>query len=130
MRGAGTKARQGKTLLDLTLSSLYGSKEGGPCHIQFRHDGQEQVVPFGGESPRSNHNAFFYLMLHVNHNTLLHLTCTIVMCHLPDMKGRHTWIIRKRSTGSSRRLTRHASRILVPRCLACITFLRVIGTSL
>ena len=42
------------------------------------------------ESPRSNHNAFFYLMLHVNHNTLLHLTCTIVMCHLPDMKGRHT----------------------------------------
>ena len=29
---------------------LDGSKEGGPCHIQIRHDGLEQHVPFGGVS--------------------------------------------------------------------------------
>ena len=61
MRGAGTEAHQGETLLDLMLSAsngssskddngstLDGSKEGGPSHIQFRRFGQEQVVPFGG----------------------------------------------------------------------------------
>ena len=63
MRGAGTEARQDETLLDLMMSTSNGSsskddngssldesKEGGPYHIQFQHDGQEQVVPFGGVS--------------------------------------------------------------------------------
>ena len=42
------------------------------------------------------------------------LVHVIVLCHLPGMKGRHTWVIRKRSAGFSRRLTRHASRFPIP----------------
>ena len=34
-------------------------------------------LSLSGESPRSNRNAFFHLLLHVNRNTLLHLSCDV-----------------------------------------------------